>query len=303
MAARDYPRLSIEAFGRQLITSGDLDPIYVALVNASIAGDMPRPQLMRWLIAYWCFYHAGVACYLSEFVGNVFWQMMEVAAYNEQPTPTGERWPRGHERRHFRAKIAIESIRSLAERYSGNPERMVEGIIYSSTQPGAVFEGALGVGPLTFPLVSARVQDHKAFGPWIGFKVADMVDRVLGRRVEFDNAAVFMFKDPEKAAMMLWEQRQGHLYPAGAKPKREAILNGVTDYLITTFADLTAPPLGDRPINIQEVETVLCKWKSHMNGHYPLFNDIDEIQTGLNGWRDKCDTARAFSRHMPTRPK
>ena len=32
--SRNYPRLDIESFGRHLITSGDLDPIYTALVRA-----------------------------------------------------------------------------------------------------------------------------------------------------------------------------------------------------------------------------------------------------------------------------
>src|SRR5690606_22507373 len=153
----------------------------------------------------------------------------------------------GHERRHFRAKIATESVAALCDRYRDNPENMVLYI-------GARWDEG---DRLPFKVVSARAQEHRGFGPWIGFKCADMIDRVMEVPVDFDQAAVFMFKDPEKAAMMLWEQREAHKYPEGAKPKREAILSGVTEYLIKQFADLTAPPLGDRPINIQEVETVL----------------------------------------------
>ena len=132
--------------------------------------------------------------------------------------------------------------------------------------------------------MSKRAQEHRAFGPWIGFKLADMVDRCLGIPVEFDQAAVFMFKDPEKAAMMLWEQRVAHTYPENAKPKREAILSGVADYLIGQFADLAAPPLGDRPVNIQEVETVLCKWKSTRRGHYWLGLDTRDHRLQLEQW-------------------
>lgn len=285
MSTRDYPRLPIEDFGRQLITSGDLDPIYVMLVQAVQQGLMSVPQLHRWLVAYWCFYHAGAAAYLCVNPGAQFWDDMRVAAENVQPTPLGGRWPRGHERRHFRGKIAQDSLNDLIHRYGNNPEAMVEGIAYRSDQPGAVFEGAAGLPKaLPFGLIAHRVQIHRGFGPWMGFKIADMVDRVLNVRVEFTNAAVFMFKDPETAAMMLWEQREGHAYPAGSRPKREVILNGVVGYLERAFSDLSAPPFGDRPINIQEVETVLCKWKSHLNGHYPLNNDINEIRTGLAEW-------------------
>lgn len=284
--SRNYPRLDIETFGRHLITTGDLDPIYIALVRAERAGAFSRPQTCRWLLAYWCYYHAGVASYMSELEGEAFWDAMLTAAKNEDETPVGGRWPRGHERRHFRAKIAISSVTSLQARYGEEPERM------------ALYCAGDG-GPVPFQAVSKRAQEHDGFGPWIGFKIADMVDRVMGVRVDFDNAAVFMFKDPEKAAMMLWEQREAHKYPENVKPKREAILSGVTEYLIKQFADLAAPPLGDRPVNIQEVETILCKWKSHMNGHYPLWHDIREINGGLAPWAERSEAARAFLAYMP----
>lgn len=278
MSTRDYPRLPIEDFGRQLITSGDLDPIYVMLVRAVEQGLMSIPQLHRWLVAYWCFYHAGAAAYLCVNPGAQFWDDMRVAAENVQPTPLGGRWPRGHERRHFRGKIAQDSLNYLMDRYGDEPEGMIEYIT-----SGHVL-GESAPQPIPFAQIAVKVQEHRGFGPWMGFKIADMVDRVLNVRVEFTNAAVFMFKDPEKAAMMLWEQREGHAYPAGSRPKREAILNGVAGYLERTFSDMTAPPFADRFINIQEVETVLCKWKSHLNGHYPLNNDINEIRAGLTEW-------------------
>ena len=298
--SRNYERLPIEQFGRHLITTGDLDPIYNALVRSHQGGPgwvpyhhgghaFDTPQLYRWLIAYWCFYHAGVSSWLSEREGNDFWDAMMVAAENHKEAPCGGRWPRGHERRHFRAKNATESVLDLRRRYGKNPEEMVESLIDINSDVA-----------LPFVEVSRRAQAHKGFGPWIGFKVADMVDRVLGVPVLFDNAHVFMFKDPEKAAMMLWAETEGKKYPPGAKVKREVILEGVTRYLTGAFSDLKAPPLYDLPINIQEVETILCKWKSHMNGHYPLLNDIHEIRDGLEPWMKVSEAARTFNFHMPT---
>lgn len=298
--ARDYPRLDIETFGRHLITTGDLDPIYIALVKAKQAGDFSHEQLLRWIAAYVCFYHAGVASWMSEHEGAAFWTQMYKAAENEREAPVGGRWPRGHERRHFRAKIAVDAVVDLNRRYRERPEEFIRYVAVGRAGPD--HHGIYEPPPQRFHDVSARAQEHRGYGPWIGFKLADMVDRCLGVPVAFDQAAVFMFKDPEKAAMMLWEAREGHKYPEGSKPKREAILTGITEYLIKTFADLPAPPLGDRPVNIQEVETVLCKWKSHCNGHYPLFNDIDEIHAGLAPWADRCVAAASFQRHMPRRP-
>lgn len=216
-----------------------------------------------------------------------------VAARNEEETPAGGRWPRGHERRYYRAKIAVDSVTSLRARYGDRPENM------------ALYVGARATEEerLPFRTVSARAQEHKGFGPWIAWKIADMLDRVMGVPVDFDNAAVFMFKDPEKAAMMLWEQREAHKYPENAKPKREAILSGVADYLLGEFSGFMAPPLSDRAVNIQEVETILCKWKSHMNGHYPLFNDIRDVNEGLKPWVSFSPAAAKFYRHMPKEPQ
>jgi hypothetical protein len=82
------------------------------------------------------------------------------------------------------------------------------------------------------------------------------------------------------------------------KDKDKAIQQ-VVDYLIEYFAKNTAPPLHDRPVGLQEVETILCKWKSHQNGHYPLNNDIDEIRAGVKSWIPISDTAQQFRRDMP----
>lgn len=294
--SRNYPRLSIEEFGSHLLASNDLDPIYVALVECLLHQDYDQKQLARWLIAYWCFYHAGVASFLSEQEGLDFWFWMDVAAKNEQESPAGGRWPRGHERRHYRAKIAVDSVESLRQRYGKRPEEMVD---YISEQPRELRGGELSLEAIPFQVASKRAQEHRGFGPWIGFKVADMVDRVLGIPVDFDEAAIFMFKDPEKAAIMLFEER--HPMPEGtrARPKREVILSNVTNYLKDQFSGFRAPPMGDRPVNIQEVETVLCKWKSHMNGHYPLYNDIRDINTGLQDWLPASEAAQKFYAHMP----
>lgn len=283
---RNYERLSIEVFGRELIKTNDLDPIYNALVGLKTMDVYTEDQIDRWMIAYWCFYHAGVASFMSEYEGEEYWDWMLVAAKNETECPGGGRWPRGGERRHFRGDNALKSLAYMKKRWKHRPEDMVNYII---DQPGGA--------PLTFKAVSNRVQEHVGFGPWIGFKVADMVDRVLGHPVSFEAAEVFMFKDPEKAAMMLWEEREGHKYLEGAKPKRDKVLTAITDYLMKEFNDLPAPPLQDRAVNIQEVETVLCKWKSHMNGHYPLMNDITEIRHGLSTWHARA--ARDFLSYMP----
>lgn len=285
---RNYPRLSIEDFGKHLLESGDLDPIYIALVGAGYSQD----QLFRWLVAYWCFYHAGFACYASEFKGNHFWEVLKVAGANEVPAPTGGRWPRGHERRHFRGKIAAESLAELSTKYPHAPSQMVRNIV-----GGAVGDKT----PRGFHEVAQRAKSHRGFGPWMAFKVADMVDRCLAVPVDFDKAAVFMFDDPVKAAYLLYEQRGAvwGIDPEDKPAAKKDIIDAVVAYLVDYFSAYTAPPYCDRPVGLQEVETILCKWKSHMNGHYPLNNDMNEIREGVKAWEPHCIAAAPFLRALP----
>lgn len=278
---RNYERLDITTFGRHLLETGDLDPVYIALPRALEDAD----QLARWLVAYWCFYSGGLASWASEHEGQDFWRALLVAARNEEPTPFGGRWPRGHERRHARGKQGITMVTGLRDRYGDRPQDMVSYIAEAAP---------------SYEAVARRAQEHPLFGPWISFKICDMIDRVLGTHVDFTEAAVFMFTDPVKAALMLW--RQHHGLPESARPKDQtAVIHQVVEHLKGVFRDFTAPPLHDRAVDLQEIETILCKWKSHMNGHYPLFNDIDEIRDGCEPWLPHSQTARAFLGMMPRR--
>ena len=281
MAVRVYKKLSIEDFGSHLLDSNDLDPIYVALVGC----ELPTEQMHRWLLAYWCFYHAGVASYLSERTGDDFFSAMEVAARNEEPAPTGDRWPRAKERRHFRGGQAIKAVRSLQAQYGSSPEDMVTHCI----------------GPEDARLckdVIRRSKEHYLFGDWIAFKVADMIDRCLRVEIGFDQAAAFMFRDPTESALMFW-RKQKKMPPETMPRDTQAVITEVVEYLTQYFKTSMAPPFMDRPIGLQEVETILCKWKSHLHGHYPLFNDQEEILQGLSSWTAHSETAERFALAMP----
>ena len=56
--------------------------------------------------------------------------------------------------------------------------------------------------------------------------------------------------------------------------------------LVSQLKDLHAPPGRTRRIGIQEVETVLCKYKSHTHGRYAVGKDIEETYHSLAGMGD-----------------
>jgi Amino acid:DNA transferase len=265
--SRDYTPLStIQEFGSHLLLTGDLDPLYIALYNL----HLDRFKLRRWLFAYWCCYHAGASSYLSEKTGTTYWTELHRMAANLESCPIGGRWPRGHERRHFRGKKAVEAVEAYQSRFP-QPEELVIWIEK--------------VGP-RFSDIRKRILELPQFGPWIAFKVADMLERVAEVSVDFNRSDVLMFEQPYKSALEIADH-----YELERTSDDEAVRR-VCDILLAHFGSRNhAPPRNDRPVNIQEVETILCKWKSHRNGSYPLGNDSKEISHGLRQWSEVSMTA------------
>lgn len=270
-------KLSIEEFGTHLLHSEDLDPIYVMLNRAMFAGVMTKEELHAWCVAYWMDYNAGVACEAIEYCRlrtqglRTFWKFMEDVAKN-----TSRRWPRGSERRHFRGKNATDLVSGLFLKYK-TPTDFVQRIFGENN----------GDIDLKFNSVAGRVQTHTGFGPWIAFKIADMGERVLGYSVNFDDCQLGIYRDPIRGAVKAVEcwGTDCSVIPDSITVEKWC-LNYAINRLMETFGDLYAPPLIQpggkmRFINVQEVETILCKWKSHMNGHYPLNKDTREIRETL----------------------
>jgi hypothetical protein len=257
------------AFGEKLIKTEDLDPVYCTLVRASL----PREQLYRLLLAYFCFYHLGAAAYLSEWEGEEFWLLMENAASNEiPPNMNGElprgRWPRGSERRHFRGSKCVAAVKKIEE--------------FSASKSGPeTFVGVLAeLGQLVkLEGLMDAVQAFPMMGPWISFKVADILERVLGVSVVFPNDLTLFYAEPRAALEML------------DVPAEEANLK-----LLKHFGRIKAPPRYERFCNSQEVETIACKTRSFWHGKYWVGKDIHEIRKGLVGWGE---TATRILREMP----
>ena len=283
--------MDVRTFGDFLITTRDLDPAYVGLWGA----NLPRPQLARWLLAYWCFYHVGAASWMSELEGREFWNGMKMAAENTQSPgeadfnlrSVSERWPRAAERRHFRGAKCVQAVEHLAKRYP-RPDDAVMCLMRGQGEPW------------TEKLVMKMVQEWPMFGPWIAFKAADMLERVAGVQVKFDTNLGLMYEEPAAALDLLCELRPFF----GTDEKN--ISTGVPtegwsrekwyNALMLHFHSRKAPPANDRVCGPQELETVLCKWKSYWNGHYQLGKDIHDHREALRGWGA---TASVILHHMP----
>lgn len=271
--------LSIEEFGAHLLTTGDLDPIYIALNKCKF----DEPTRNRWLTAYCAFYSAGFACWASERKGQDFWNGLMEAAINEIPAPCGGRWPRSSERRHFRGEQAKKTIADWEQAYGNKPEVMMSYIA----------EGAPA-----FREVLARAQTHRSVGTWMGFKLVDLVDACMNIEIDQTDTSLFFYDTPKKSLLRLWREKMGYAEEVQPKDEQQVIL-AMTNYLKDALKEHTIPHRPNKPLDMFCLETIFCKHQSHLNGHYPLYNDIDEITHGLQAWILVSEHAKLFNAAMP----
>jgi Amino acid:DNA transferase len=253
---------NIYEFGDALVHSRDLDPVYCALYGAQLS----EPELSRLLLAYLAFYNLGLAAWLSEHEGDSYWAVMLVAAKNETPSPLGGRWPRGSERRHFRGAKCVSAVNWLRRNYLA-PEGAIRSLLNCKTEKHVI----------------ERVGKWAMFGPWAGFKAADLLERCVGHPLQFDPNIGLLYAEPRAGLDML---------AAELNQSPRVIYNNLLSY----FSAHKAPPRNDRPCGAAEVESILCKFKSMRGGHYFVGKDIKEVRHALQGWGT---TAANLLRHLP----
>ena len=119
------------------------------------------------------------------------------------------------------------------------------------------------------------------FGPWIGFKIADMLEALDVAPIAFSAEDVYLFDSPRKGAERLRESlRSGYR----GVDILDAHLNSwavgtILEKLSGKFP--LAPPRYERPLGPQEAETILCKWKSYLGGHYKPGDDTKHCKEAL----------------------
>lgn len=250
-------------FGRKLLRTNDLDPVYVAAHHAEFVGDdEDEPDLHKWLLAYWCFYHVGTASWIVD--QPDYWEAMKTAAGSKD-------WPRSSERRHFRGETARRSVEYLSRR----------GVF------DLFSELITDAEPTTAEEVINSVIRWYGFGPWIAFKIADMLDRLAVRPVLFDIGTAMYEGSPTEATKILKDWEEPGWEPTSQKELSEWAVNRV----LTEIKDVKAPPRFERNLGPQEAETILCKWKSYLGGHYHVGEDVESVRKGLLRFA-RCETSQ-----------
>ena len=247
-------KMGVLEFGRQLIETKDLDPLYVLLWEAKL----PRPQLCSWLAIYFCIYHAGASCVGSE---EDEWDFLDKVANG------GTDYPRGSERRHWRGHTAIKSAQYLRNHFEC-AESLIDWLGQAGPRASSIM---------------ARVKTLYGFGDWISGKVPDICERLELFPVTFiDRDVDLMFSSPKDGA-----KKVAGMY---CLPTTDPLMTA-HQFIINNLGQLKAPPRYERTLNVQETETIFCKIKSHWSGHYPVGKDSIEIRHALEKYHT-CETAK-----------
>lgn len=256
---KTYPPLTANStifeFGDAKLRANDIDPLYGALIRSG----MTHTQLCEFTLTFVSFDHAGIASRIMGLPLPAYWQGMLDAV--KQTT-------RGAPRRYYRGPKALASVRALQARYG------------SAAQALAALAG---------PYADAKATIHAywpGFGPCAAFKLCDMAERVCGIKVDFKEVTVAdicsnaqVQKGFDKARNLLARQRR-------VVPQNVDLVGELFKHKWAT----KAPPLGDRNLNSQEFETILCYYSHdfHNNKHLPGM-DVVNIRNELTGYGALAD--------------
>lgn len=168
---------------------------------------------------------------------------------------------RGGARRHFRGKPAIAALKIMEKRYS---------------DLSTFFKGM----PQDFYEVRRYIMELPQFGPFSAFKIADMAERTCGVKVDFSKVRLADFsKFPQRGAGLAAD----YVGTGGAA----ALYDRLLDYKWCR----AAPPLYDRPLNAQELETMFCNY-GHSKWHPPGY-EAKELYKMLAGYGKLAERIRS----------
>jgi len=190
---------------------------------------MSTDQKMRFMTAWVTFYNPGIAAAASEHTGREFW------AYLLRQYPTAKR---ASERRHFRGDQGMTALRSWIAQFP-KPEDMI-----LHMQGDDYFE------------VKRNGKSVMRVGEYFVWKFADVQERCFRLPCVFPpEAAKHSPKVPQQGAKLInLHNEVGETYAV------------ISNYL--NDCDMLAPPWYDRPMNMQEAETVCCVYKQYRHGKW-----------------------------------
>lgn len=255
----------IVAFGRQLLRSKDIDPLYPIL--AFLEEGMDEEDALWFTTVYVAWYHLPSAVTAHGTLLSLAKGHLSLEQAKQLPT--------GVERRNNRGGRVIDHLKDFrrnAREYGSKNGGSIRSFLTDSD--------SLASGKRTLALhdnwhiVNEQLQRVHGNGRWAAYKHCEILRRVHDWPILAPDMGNQFSSGPREGLATLFGDLEGQ----GPEVIAELDKRGVD--LQCMFAE------RGLDVDIEELETILCNWKSLRKGKYYVGHDIDELQEQIEQARD-----------------
>ena len=235
-------------FSRVLIESGDLDPDYIFINKVCEKNGWGNERKAEWIAAKSVIYNS-----IGELEFLLHGKNFDDVDY-------------GNERRKHKrnAELFWNALYHNAQAHQG---------FYSMFSK--VHEDA--------NIALKQLQKFQGIGPWAAWKILDLLNCCLGFNFDFKNVDFRLAYEYPIRGMLLVAGEDEERYKKVSDELYESSMNEVYRQLEEGgILKCAAPPEYIRNINMQEIETCLCKYHSYYHGHYKAGEDIERLHMRID---------------------
>ena len=242
-------------FGKGLIKSQDIDPLYPVLRDLVDGMGFEEAYWLQHLYVAWYNLPSGWRAWIDMPMPESF-----------DPELIDPRWPTGTERRANRGGKVIAHLSSTIDTI----DKDFEGDIVRFFTDG-IFEPEDSYQPtVNWMVMNERLQGLYLNGRWAAYKQCEVLRRVMDVPLEAPDMGMQFSSGPREGLAMLYGEVPGQT-------------RGVINQLDAQARDLQERALAmGLEADIEELETVLCNFKSLRKGKYYIGHDIDELQEQID---------------------
>ena len=246
-------------FGRHLLSSYDVDPIYPVLKELHTARGLTEEQALWHSFLYVAWYNMPVGHAVFDYAPRP----RSKRAYGRVIRDIGTGWPTGIERRSNRGGKVFQHIEAFCDATDHLS-------LWEWFRNGFVVAPTLSKRHANWHMINERLQAIWGNGRWAAYKHCEVLRRVHDFPVEAPDMGHRFSSGPRKGLGLLYGPLDG---------QSEAIV-AVLD---SQGRDLQERLLGrGLEVDVEELETILCNFNSMVHGRYYVGHDIDEMQEQID---------------------
>lgn len=239
--------LTFREFSLQLTEKNDIDPDYRFLRGYADLVGWSEEQLAEWVLL-------KTVIYDSESELRYL--------YGHRPI-TDLRFGNERQKHKRNASEALHYAQTITKNAGG-------ALAYFKSLEGSGAEGM------------RKISSWKFYGPWAAWKTLDLCSCVLGINIDFSDIDFRKaYEYPLRGLLVINGYNEKDLYLLREDQRFSGMLAKAAESLGDVMAMDVPHTNTRRPMNVQELETFLCKYHSYINGHYHPGHDIERLERNI----------------------